>query len=440
MKSSLLILAVLALCVAPDPAPAQTSVGFTDPADVSTLLDYRLPDWGYRTVKLGLGSGGEGRNQYGSLTYGDHSQTFANARQGLYVTWHREGEARIWSVSAGEEGDWSWERTGTTADRSYQSYFREKIDLSGSIRDYARGDAYLLGSADVSGRYDESRTHPSPCCNLYLERDLLISTGLGAGYGRVRDVTPLLQAQRLSERLRALGREPLSHEDVLRLAGILARRGGYQRVFDRPDRHLWQDVLEPLLGRGEPLSPYEVLYLRDVLQEDLGSREEGSRVELSASAGRSTTGGFRRGWSTNLGPAIDARWTHNLSLDRQLALAFDTSYLWGNSSDPVMGKHEQGFGTLSAQHLWVVADRAIWTTSISGAFMYSEDRDGELISRGRGVGVQSAYRFYIEDRVSLSPIADVLWRRTETGDRRHDEFWNWQLSFSLTYELENLLF
>lgn len=440
MKSSLLVLAVLALCVLPDPAAAQSSVGFADPTDVSALLDYRLPDWGYRTVTLGLGSGGIGANRYGSLTYSDHSWTNASARQGLYMAWQRESEARTWSIAAGEEGDWSWQRVGTTAGRGYQSTFREKVNLSGSIRDYAHGNAYLLGSADLSGAYDEDRDHQGGGGSVYLLRSLSTSAGLGAGYGRVRDVTPLLQAQRLSERLQALGREPLSHEDVLRLAGILARIGGYQQVFDRPDRQLWRDVLEPLLGRGEPLSPYEVLYLRDVLQEDLGSREEGSRVELSARASRNTTGGDERGWSTNLGPKIDARWVHNLSLDRQLALAFSGSYSWGNSANPEEGKHERGSGSLSTQHLWVVADRAIWRTSLYGAFNYSEEHDGDFISRERAVGAQSAYKFYIEDRVSLSPALDVRWRRVETGDRRRDESWDWQAGIGLTYDLENLLF
>jgi hypothetical protein len=439
MKSSLLILAVLALCVVPDPAAAQSSVGFTNPADVSTLLDYRLPDWGYRTVKLGLGSGGYGSNRYGTLSYSDNSRAVANARQGLYVTWHRESEARIWSVTTGEEGGWSWQRVGTTAGRGYESTFGEDLDLSGSIRDYARGDAYLLGSLEIAGRYREDRSHQGSGGSVYLQRGLSTSGGLGAGYGRVRDVTPLLQAQRLSERLQALGREPLSREDVLRLAGILARMGGYQRVFDRPDRQLWRDVLEPLLGRGEPLSPYEVLYLRDVLQENLGSREEGARVEMSARASRSTTGGNERGWSTDLGPAIDARWIHNLSLDRQLALAFSGSYSWGNDSNPMQDKHEQGFGSLSTQHLWVVADRAIWRTSLYGAFNYSEEHGGDSIARVRSLGLQSAYEFYVEDRVSLSPTVDVLWRRVETGGR-YDEFWDWRFNLGLTYDLENLLF
>ncbi len=440
MKPSLLILAVLALCVVADPAAAQTSVGFTNPEDVSTLLDYRLPDWGYRTVTLGLGSGGLGSNRYGSMSYSDNSRTVANAQQGLYVTWHRESEPRNWSVSAGEEGDWSWQRVGTTAGRGYQSTFTEELDLSGSIRDYARGDTYLLGSADIRGRYQEDRSHQGSGGSVYLQRSLSTSVGMGAGYGRVRDVTPLLQAQRLSERLRALGREPLSREDVLRLAGVFARIGGYQRVFDRPDRQLWRDVLEPLLGRGEPLSPYEVLYLRDVLQENLGSREEGARVELSARASRSSTGGNEREWSTNLGPAIDARWIHNLSLDRQLALAFSGSYSWWDYSNPAQGKHELGLGSLSTQHLWVVADRAIWTTFLTGSFRYSEVPESDFISRERLLGLQSTYRFYIEDRVSLSPTVRVQWQRTGTGDRRHDEYWNWQLNLGLNYDLENALF
>jgi hypothetical protein len=105
-----------------------------------------------------------------------------------------------------------------------------------------------------------------------------------------------------------------------------------------------------------------------------------------------------------------------------------------------MGKHEQGLGSLSTQHLWVVADRAIWTTSLYGAFRYFEHSDSRSISRERGVGAQSVYRFYVEDRVSLSPALDLRWRRTEDGDGRRSESWEWQLNLSLTYDLENMLF
>jgi Tat protein secretion system quality control protein TatD with DNase activity len=73
--------------------------------------------------------------------------------------------------------------------------------------------------------------------------------GAGIGIGRSRDVTPLIRAQRLSERLEALGRPPLSAHQVQQVAQVLAREEGYRIVFDRPDRSFWRDVLEPMLPK-----------------------------------------------------------------------------------------------------------------------------------------------------------------------------------------------
>ena len=42
------------LCVSIFSASAQESVGFSDPANLEPLLDYRLPEWGYSNFRVDL--------------------------------------------------------------------------------------------------------------------------------------------------------------------------------------------------------------------------------------------------------------------------------------------------------------------------------------------------------------------------------------------------
>mgnify|MGYP000337876300 CR=1 FL=1 len=74
---------------------------------------------------------------------------------------------------------------------------------------------------------------------------------VGVGLGRARNVAPLIRAQRLSERLKAIGRAPLSPAEIQEVARVLATEHGYRAVYERPDRSFWQDVLMPMLDEGE---------------------------------------------------------------------------------------------------------------------------------------------------------------------------------------------
>ena len=46
---------ILILAALMQPTSAQTSLGFENPGDTTNILEYRLPDWGYRTWDLGFG-------------------------------------------------------------------------------------------------------------------------------------------------------------------------------------------------------------------------------------------------------------------------------------------------------------------------------------------------------------------------------------------------
>jgi hypothetical protein len=314
--------------------------------------------------------------------------------------------------------------------------------VGADTRNYVAGDFFLRGNASGVAAYEEALVHEGSIRDLSLERSFSGNFGVGVGLGRMRDVTPVLQAQRINERFQALGRGQLSQEDVLYLASVLAQAGGYYRVFDRANRHLWQDVLEPLVARGETLTPFEVYYLGEVFQEQLGSRREGFLVRLSGQLQRDTHDDGNTFGVTSWGPDLAWEWSHNLNLDHQLSAFVDAAYLWADDDRQTYA--DKGSLLLSFEHQWVVADRMLWSNTLNGSFSYFESDDPFLperrqISRQQLARLRSVLNFYVENRVRMGPAGELTWRHIET-----DPYWredlSWRLGFNISYDLENKLF
>jgi hypothetical protein len=426
----------------PGTASAQTSIGFTHPDSMGALLSYRLPDWGYRTIHLNFGLLGNGYKNSGFPA--SLSETQASASQALNLQWFRESEQRTWSLFGRQSGSWNWNQTSQEPEDAIASILQGTVSAGAYSRNYISGNLFMFGSASANAQYREQRAQEDSNRDLSIRRDFSGALNLGAGLGRMRDVTPVLQAERINERLQALGRPPVPLEDVLRLASVLAKRGGYDRVFDRPDRQLWRDVLEPLIARGETLSPFETYYLGDVFQEALGSRREGVLVNASASLQRETEN-FANSYSTSFGvtywgPSVGMEWSHNLNLDHQLSASGNVNYYWLDFDNGAEG--ERGVAFVSLAHQWVVADRFLWSNGLSGNLTYNEitaPAEVRTISRQKAARLLSVFSFYVEDRIRLAPSAEVNWTRQEFEETWREQM-SWHLEFNIVYDLENRLF
>jgi len=269
---------------------------------------------------------------------------------------------------------------------------------------------------------------------------------LGAGLGRVRDVTPLIRAQRLSERLTALGRKALTPYQVQKIAHVLASEYGYRGVYDRPEKDFWRDVLQPMLNPDNPLSPYEIYYLREIMEEDVGPRREG--VELQA-------GFFYRDFDNNYdpngthdierGPALVFLWAKNLSLDHQVSLGVDGDYSW--SSSQRYGANIANAG-LNLAYLWTIADRYRWDTDLTLDAYYREFDDGRDsgIQRSLSTRLDSEFTIFIEDTISMnfrvrgSNLQENVSSSFDAYYERYSRRWNWSYGIGLTYLLDGVLY
>jgi len=252
------------LLFTPLPRPARAAPSEAD----SAYGAYRIPAHRWTQISADLSGGGSHRS--------------ANADGGFE---QRRGEIRgviggrvVW----GFDSDPSLLAVGLSADvdaqrTHYESVFQypaqvsdrddvfeqilERVSLSGSWRRYpwaaplaftlATNNLYTLTQRFQTGTtlytYPSS-TSKSLSSTGYGEWAYQGMLSAGTGFGRVRDVTPVYQAQVLEDRLRRTGAlsRPLSHAARERLAALFTTQGDVSFAHQRPDKYFWE-ALERIL-------------------------------------------------------------------------------------------------------------------------------------------------------------------------------------------------
>lgn len=438
MKPGPFLLAAALLLAGPraaaaDTAGAPVTIGFPDSASIGPLLRYRLPDWGYRTAPL------EFTTSAGSGSQPMLGQSSARILETFAPHWYREGEGAIRHLNLRQEGRWDWSQATASGRLATQNGLSGSVTLDGGQNVYAGGSLFTHVSAYLNAGYNESRSRHDSTRAVRVGRSFQASPRIGIGLGRIRDVTPVLRALRLNERVRALGREPLAADALTHVAEILTRETAYLNTLDRPDRRFWDDLLRPLAGVGNPLSPFEVFYLRDALFEKLGSRREGQQISAGLEVQREGRKG--RAPSDSYGPWLQAAWSHNLSLDHQLAADLNASHMRvaaGGIGSAVLAEYSRAAVTTTC--LWDFADRFSWTNRLEGRVGYTRARTEDYQSREQTITFDSRCSYYVEDRLTLAPQLRFAWDRYGATHGYRRERRDWAFQCVLSYDLGKGLF
>lgn len=104
--------------------------------------------------------------------------------------------------------------------------------------------------------------------------------------GRVRNVTAVVTAIRLQERLKQVNalNKDLDEKTIEELAQNFSRDGYYSDVHDRPAKYIWQDIEKTLSNNGITLSglnQYADSYIRETLSEITLIRNEGFKTSIN---------------------------------------------------------------------------------------------------------------------------------------------------------------
>jgi len=425
----------------PDEGP--TSIGFTAPDSTQPVRAYRLPTWHWSRWTLG-GNGDVGWATRNTETQ-EESQVSTSFRLNPRYTGFWEGEERSAFLTAAPTVSVNTSRSTSESDdfgetENDRTNSLLAFDFQGQLREYVRGRTFVLadGAADLLFRRDH-RGPENTVTNI--DSDVDLNARLGVGVGRVRVVTPVIRALRVRERLREVAPgASLSDDRVQAAARQLARRPGYEAVYDRPDKVFWRDFFEDA-GLADR-STFETFYVADVLREPVGVRREGREAQIGMLGlyGRSLERRERDGDliertlddTKSLGAFARGQWYRNLTLRHQIGVDVRGEYTdFLNSSDRYEAK-------MIGQWLWVLADRVRLDTELHSSLTVIEGREEDYLTNQQHI-LSSDLLYFVENSLSLSAGGNLTYGNSEGlgGDSQSD--WNLGLQFQVTYVLSRAL-
>lgn len=460
---TVLLAGVFAALLPTSPGVAQpVSVGFSAPDSTQPIDAYRLPDWNYAVWRLSLnGTGTVDRRDLDPLEatqYRTDTQSDVEFGPGYEAFWESERQTASLSVDT-RVGRLS--RSVSTEDEStFDGSFRDltaDLLLRGSVQQYLSDRTFALVSVDGDLRLSDERAENDDVNQPDIDRydfDTSLRLRTGLGLGRVRDVTPVIRALRVRERLRALGSgASLSPSDVQAAARQLARRPGYGPVYDRPDKYFWRDFFNAA-GTGEgALAPFDVFYVADVLQEPVGRRLEGAELRVGPAVNYQNNL-FRedpdpgplnrtRTITSTLGAFVNGRVYRNLSLRHQLGFVADAAYNYALQTETERDRRLEL--ETRVQWLWVLADRFRLDTRAATDFAFADDStidDNAIKTQQSRYSLSTGLTVFIENRLSVTASGGVFYldQRTDGfGDDASTDRLDASFSISVGYFLSRVI-
>ncbi|XWN36333.1 MAG: hypothetical protein ROO71_10260 [Balneola sp.] len=454
---------------------AQESIGYSESTDFQYLIDYRLPDWGYSNFYISSAN----FNSSGSYRFIDQdSNNFfpgtaetdqTNYSTGLSISpryeLYKESELRTFSLnmfsslstnfsSFDEEETFGGSENEENSNTNSQAF---QYSLSFFNDYYFSENAFLITNLFSNVRFSrfkgESERNGQPVNEQTIkQRDVNFQPSVGIGFGRIRNVTPILRSIRLNERYKELGNTSLSRSEILNTAETFTKVQGYQRTRDRFLKDFWGDVNTDVNGKLDQLNAFDLFYLNDVFSENLGSRFEGYRASLSAEYFyfNQLRNDERINDVTNRDLSISRQvhlnfefdWFKNLNLYHQLNINVGNNLIlpleqengedWINQAD------------INAEWLWVFADRFQLTTSILNRIIDLKSKDSRFQDFDQYLSRLGTNLFYfIENRMVLNAGVSLHYqqfsREFETSNF-DDKRFQWSINAGIKYYFNRNLY
>jgi hypothetical protein len=422
-----ILMFILLLTVSTSASIAQETIGFSDPTATYHLDNYRLPTWQYNLLFLDFDG------SYNTITqFNDAVNRSTFGRVAPAYRFYRESEAMI--IEGFAELPLSTNRLFQEApngNESTDNTFQARLNAAGDAKYYIDDQLFGLGQAAITVNTSRRTTDGDMQLeNIRRTADSRFLVAAGAGFGRVRNVTPVIRALRFNERLNALGTGNLTDSQIQDVAGIFSKRNGYGWVYDRPDRHFWNDVSNAVPGLVDNLTFFDAYYLSEAMVEATGQRFQGWDVAAMAfldhyrfSEKRETDGTTTLDTDqshSQVGLNLAGRFFHNISLEQMVSVRANLGFGRfipdeGDSENLLLAGIELG-------HLYNITDRILVQSAITTEFDRvgsGDDAFSERIFR-----ISSALTYFIEDNMNVTATIAYRSDKEEFGniDRTRSEF------------------
>ena len=274
--------------------------------------------------------------------------------------------------------------------------------------------AFWYGSADAGIKKDAE--------------DPFAKIGVGLGYGRVVNVTPMAKAIRLMEALRAQGalKADPSKATYQQVANIISRESEYKSKYGGAsyDQYWITDIEKALASSGQiqgTLSAGAVIKTSDVLESEfISTRKYGWLVRAGLGAVLSNYDGTDGG-----DPSLDLGAEYHLPLSNstQLSNVASLSTIFGDGDTAY-----QVNNALTLTH--ELTDKIDWENS--WLLDYSKSGDS-AIDDVTSNALSSTFRYYLDNQLDLTLTAKAL--QVEDGITNNNDDVDTSLNMGVSYRL-----
>lgn len=381
--------------------------------DKTPITNYRLPSWGYSILNLSMSSNFINYNHSG-ISKDYFRRSFYIDTKPTYMKYF-ESEQIVWRLMANMNPVYRFLKTKVTDESSSSTttdnVFSSRIPISFNMKKYFSKNLYHNLMTDIQGTFYQSKRllsdsdYENDVSSTTISRKLIIHSGYGIGYGRIRNVNPILRALRFKERLTKIIPEiELTEHQIEQIAELFTQRNGYYMVYDRPRSSFWDQLCMILGDLTRELSPADILYLEDVWIENIGDRYEGKTISLNTSYTHSYDDQGGNLEIFNIASVnFLASYYKNVTLNDQLIVSGSLSFNDILNKQPELKYYSQMH--LSLGYLRNITERLIWENTLMGDLTILGDQESFQINSYNSIKKLhffSTLTYYLEDRLSLS--------------------------------------
>lgn len=380
-------------------------LGATAPAmaeDV-TLFDYEQPTSAYEDAyvsgRLNINSGNQDQTSHDLNLDMNYERVFSSPDRDIKFNGDLQGSSKR-GPSAGDATQDNYIGTGSVG---MNKYFQP--NSKGAFW-YGDGEIGIKKGAD----------------------DPRIKAGVGVGYGRVVNVTPMAQAIRLVEALTEKQRltGSLTKAEYNQVANIIAKESEYRTKYGAADyQQNWMADIEKVLqatGKtaGE-LGAIGILRARDVLvNERISTRKHGWLAKVGVSEVLKDYDG------SDTKPALDIGAEYHRPLNNQTQFSNEAS------ASAILQDSDKSYTAKNAMSLThELTDRVDWLNSWAMNYDHNDVTDADTTTNA----VSSTYRYYISNKLAFDTVATLSKVDDDIADNGNDEIDN-SLFMGVTYRLK----
>ncbi|MBN2091572.1 hypothetical protein JW964_18305 [candidate division KSB1 bacterium] len=438
MKNLVLIMTML--LVLSNISATQTSISYKDKKNIGPTLSYRLPTWGYSTLFLNI-NGGTDYSVRNTIYHKNTTSLYALNLVPVLRGYHESEQfTENYNLSCTFSNQFDRANSqyfdGTARQRINQrERYISEYSFAGSLQRYIHKNVFFNLNGTSFGTYQNYYYKDQDQDKTEHNKSFRINLNPGIGFGRIRNVTPVLRALRLQERCKALN-SGLSIEDdeIEMLAQEIAKISGYEVIYQREARYFWQNVLKQAENIST-VTPYEVHYLTDILKESIGTRYEGWNITI----GLQTSKPDKAKWI--LGGHSQLNWYKNFSLEHQIQLTLYGTYL-KYPDEKYDGEERMMFG-MHINYLWLLTDRIFWNSLLGSRWASDEFKDNRSIFVNL-YKLESSLIFYIENgfnfNINLLLELDKRKEKYDINPENNITYRGSELTFGFTYYFDRRLF